>query len=538
MAIRSATSDENQPPAWRDVEPALLPASVLENHRAVVLNPGTAIRLPGQDRLRPTVYVADSLIVPLEVVSSQPLSNLLQQAAAEVGVELPELRRDGANGDGEDRRYDALAVRLVPGRLPDGTLPSRGPDAWNLLQRVRAAAPGNALGALAGVGLDHLLVGCPHVEGHPITGMPHVEGHPYGMDEYAFAGSGGRAPVTWVGERPRFDHDFEGRRPVVAVLDTGIGKHEWFYDFDNETFVNGVRVGLEFDGVQAALTDPTTDPEATGDVVGPMDGALDSHSGHGTFIAGLIRQICPKAEIVAIRIMGSDGIVRESDLVRAMGVVKRTVAASGGGLPPIDIVSLSLGYYHEDAESLTLDSVLLSQIRDLGTRGVAVLACAGNDGTAREMYPGAFYPHAGGVVASFDRNCVPVLSVGALNPDRSIALFSNGGDWVAAWEVGAAVVSTFPQTFNGGAQPSVRVETPYGPPRSSLDPDSFVDGFGTWSGTSFATPILAARLARRLLARDCEAAERAEEGSTEPPDPVARMWDAVDGELGLDRPAT
>ena len=49
------------------------------------------------------------------------------------------------------------------------------------------------------------------------------------------------------------------------------------------------------------------------------------------------------------------------------------------------------------------------------------------------------------------------------------------------------------------------MRTPYGPVRASIDPDSFVDGFGTWSGTSFATPILAARLASRLLEADAKA---------------------------------
>lgn len=521
MAIKSSVPDGRQPPAWRDIEPALFPPSVLESHNAVVLNPSTAVRLPGQGRLRPTVYVGDSLIVPVEVVHSDALVSVIRNAARDVGVEVPELRRDVLEREHDQVRYDARTVRLLPGRLPDGSLPPRGPDAWTLLQRVRATAPAQSLGAFAGVGLDHLLVGCPHLEGHPITGMPHLEGHPYGIDEYAYAGSGGRAPVSWVGPEPDHDAEFSGRRPVVAVLDTGIGKHRWF--------TSGVRVGLEYKGVQAALTDPATDPEVTGDLVGPMDGALDSHSGHGTFIAGLVRQICPRAEIIAIRIMGSDGIVHESDLIRALGVISRTVDAATGDRPPIDIVSLSLGYYHEDAASIALDSVLMKQARSLGTQGVAVIACAGNDGTAREMYPAAFYPHPGGSLTELDPTCVPVLSVGALNPDGSIALFSNGGDWVAAWEVGAAVVSTFPETFNGGAQPSMRVRTPHGRPRASMDPDSFVDGFGTWSGTSFATPILAARLAARLLEADLSK-QLLDDGA------VGRMWDALQAELGLERP--
>src|SRR5689334_21151364 len=93
MAIKSSAPDGRQPPAWRDMEPTLFPPSVLEAHRAIVLNPATAIRLPGQERLRPTVYVGDSLIVPVEVVHSDTLSDVIRQAAADIGVQVPELRR-------------------------------------------------------------------------------------------------------------------------------------------------------------------------------------------------------------------------------------------------------------------------------------------------------------------------------------------------------------------------------------------------------------------------------------------------------------
>ena len=36
-------------------------------------------------------------------------------------------------------------------------------------------------------------------------------------------------------------------------------------------------------------------------------------------------------------------------------------------------------------------------------------------------------------------------------------------------------------------------------PRLSLDPDDYRGGFGLWSGTSFAAPLLAGHLARALL---------------------------------------
>jgi serine protease len=191
------------------------------------------------------------------------------------------------------------------------------------------------------------------------------------------------------------------------------------------------------------------------------------------------------------------------------------------------VVSLSLGYYHEDPHDADRDHTLLHYLRSLGRLGVAVVACAGNDATTREMFPAAFLPHPHGEVETFRRDCVPVVSVGALNPDGSIALFSNGGDWVANWEVGAALVSTFPITFNGGSQPSIAFGTPIGRPRATIDPDDFAGGFGTWSGTSFSTPVLAARIAKRLLEQD---------GSALVTDKVSRMWDAVTAVTGLPRP--
>jgi subtilisin family serine protease len=226
--------------------------------------------------------------------------------------------------------------------------------------------------------------------------------------------------------------------------------------------------------------------------------------------------------------MSSDGVVEEADLIRALGVLNRIVddAFQSGDPSPVDIVSLSLGYYHELPNDEDFDPVLLQQIRALGTRGVAVLASAGNDATCREVFPAAFMPHAGGEVSRFERDCVPVVSVGALNPDGTIALFSNGGPWVAQWRTGAALVSTFPTTFNGGGQPSVAYPTPQGR-RSTMDPDRFASGFGTWSGTSFSAPVLAGQLARRLMGLD------AESGAA---DPLTRMWTALTDETGLPRP--
>ena len=52
---------------------------------------------------------------------------------------------------------------------------------------------------------------------------------------------------------------------------------------------------------------------------GSAGGELDTHTGHGTFIAGIVRQVVPDAEVLAIRVMHGDGIVYEGDLLCALG---------------------------------------------------------------------------------------------------------------------------------------------------------------------------------------------------------------------------
>ena len=242
---------------------------------------------------------------------------------------------------------------------------------------------------------------------------------------------------------------------------------------------------------------------AQGDLLGVSDelvGELDQDSGHGTFIAGLVRQACPEALIYDIRTYGNDGQVAESDLLTCLQrlALRQILARNGvGGYTPVDVVSLSLGYYHEQPGDASFDHLLFGPIRLLGRYGAAVVVSAGNDATSRPSYPAAFAPYGGGPVPD-DENVVPVSAVGARNPDGTIALFSNDGPWVGYLRPGASLVSTFPITFDASANPSHEIITANGEVRASFDPDDFSSGFGVWSGTSFAAPVLAGEVAAAL----------------------------------------
>jgi subtilisin family serine protease len=187
-----------------------------------------------------------------------------------------------------------------------------------------------------------------------------------------------------------------------------------------------------------------------------------------------------------VPVMGADGLVSEGSMINALDAL---AAQHILGKRRIDAVSMSFGYYAE-TEDADKTASLFSSLKNLADHGVTLVAGAGNDATDRPMYPAAF--------TSIER----LISVGARNPNGSVALFSNAGAWVDTYWVGAQVISTAPRTFQGAGEPTARTRWE-GRDRESLDLDDFSDrrvpavardktwspaGFATWSGTSFAAP--------------------------------------------------
>jgi hypothetical protein len=493
-------------------EPILdVPDDVLLRYNARVLDPASTVVLPGQ-QVRKTVYIADRLLI--SGVAPFAARSAITDAAAQFGLvlsppvlptDLEESRRAlVADRDiPEQHLFNTTASRLVR----DGSKPDAPPaDAWTVLQAYRTLLSTTAQdGSLVRsdderhVGLDHLLTSGVHTHGNPY--VPRGSDSPYGglpMSSYGTPGWGGRAPVAWVGQQPSRTEDFgERRRPVVAILDTGVGEHSWFR-------TPGLITKNPLEGtVPIGLPDTHNGSETSGVVFDPLEGELDSDSGHGTFIAGLIHQLCPDANILSIRVMPSDGAVPEHVLLDALNllVLRQKRAQREAPADAIDILSLSLGYYHESVEDVSFDPLIKYPLDELAQLGVIVVAAAGNDATVRPLFPAGFAPDPQGVVTAVPDAQVPLIGVGALNPDQTVALFSNAGPWVKAYRTGAALVSTLPETFDASGQPAFRVFA-LDRWRESLDPDDFSCGFGTWSGTSFATPVLAGEIARELLRGD------------------------------------
>jgi hypothetical protein len=532
-----------------------LPPAVLERHGAVVLDPGRAVTIPGWPAPRSTVYRARTLLVPEDLLQDPDFVAAINAVLAGVGMTLvpPSGRSrppvdDNASGTERSaaevlRRLPRTAV-LVPAIPADGR-PAHPVvvDAWVALQALRAAAtaardsapePVLAEEAVARIALEHLLVGSA------ITGSP-IGGHGGGLasdssgvtgpgatDSYVYSGGDTRAPVAVLFDKPWRMKAAEctsayGRRLVLAVADTGLRAHTWLdvaadpaggYQTVDDGFAavdDAIQQAIYQEGQQAVAAGDRPrmvirHPWDTPITADPLVGELDTDTGHGTFIAGIVRQVAPDAQVLAVRIMHGDGVVTEGDLICALSQLAQRIAFPAEGDPAltVDVLSLSLGYFSESgsAAATAYSSGVWHAIQVLLSLGVIVVAAAGNYSTRRRYYPAAF----AGLPAD---GPVPLISVGALNPNGSKALFSDDGSWITAWAPGAAVVSTFPEDINGSRCPEIRMraqpgnELPAGGPapgqREALDPDDYAGGFAVWSGTSFSAPLLAAHIARSLL---------------------------------------
>ena len=124
-----------------------------------------------------------------------------------------------------------------------------------------------------------------------------------------------------------------------------------------------------------------------------LSGLLDTRAGHGTFIAGLVRQGCPSATIMPIPVMDADGMVAESTLLNALTLLLTrhvTGQLTEDESLVIDVLSLSLGYYHETSADDALGTQMQALMSDFANAGVLVVAAAGNDATTEPLLPAGF----------------------------------------------------------------------------------------------------------------------------------------------------
>jgi subtilisin family serine protease len=273
------------------------------------------------------------------------------------------------------------------------------------------------------------------------------------------------------------------RAPVVAVVDGGIAAHAWFVGPDGPLVADALELGWspaeELDGPQ----------------VGNVDGdlRLDDDAGHGTFVAGLVRQHAPSARLLSVQAMDSDGFFPPRRALSALTWLLDRVRGTGGEPAAfVDVVCLAWGYVEDGPAEHAKTTELRAVLGELGEEGVQVVCAAGNGSDRIPVIPAALTR-----LADADSlPAVPLVSVGATNPDGSLAAFSSYGPWVQHYERGSALISAMPAGFGSPVEPAGLAgsrEQPW-----AFDPNDMATATARWGGTSFAAAVVAGKLAQEI----------------------------------------
>jgi subtilisin family serine protease len=215
-------------------------------------------------------------------------------------------------------------------------------------------------------------------------------------------------------------------------------------------------------------------------------GLIREYAGHGTFITGLLKRVAPAAVVTVSSRLQMAGAIMEDDLANAL-------LEALDDQP--DIISLSAGGATFDGNPPRCFDAMKDKLEK--NNRTLLVAAAGNNGSATEKFwPAAYATELPG----------KVLAVGALRQDRTgRACFSNYGDWVSVYAPGERLANAFvwgdyryfdPPSLSCRYYPVHPLYCPCtcvtAPPQHA---QVYFEGMCRWSGTSFATPIVAGAVA-------------------------------------------
>ncbi|MBH0230719.1 S8 family serine peptidase [Halobacillus yeomjeoni] len=174
------------------------------------------------------------------------------------------------------------------------------------------------------------------------------------------------------------------------------------------------------------------------DFVNEDSNPMDDH-GHGTHVAGLIGAhadqtgiigVNPKTKILPVKVADREGMLTLVDILQG---IYYSIDQQ------VDIINMSFGGYQYSWE---IDDALWEAYYN----GIVLVAAAGNEGTWEPAFPASYYQ---------------VISVAATAQDDFITDFSNYGPFINLTSPGKDLLSTY-----------------------------YLNGYQSWSGTSFSAPIV------------------------------------------------
>ncbi len=267
--------------------------------------------------------------------------------------------------------------------------------------------------------------------------------------------AGVNAPAAWANLIA--DHRPGGKGVTIAILDTGVAYRD-YKQFKKSPDFNRTKFVAPYDLVLHNRF--------------PLD-----REGHGTFVAGTIAEstnngygltgLAYGASIMPVRILGVDGSGDAATISRGI----RYAATHGA-----QVINLSLEF-SLDVQSSDIPNII-SAIRFAHSRGVIVVAAAGNAGVEQIAYPA---------------RAPAVISVGATTRDRCLADYSNGGsrlDLVAPGGGDDTTVLNDPNCHASRNLPDISQITF----SDASNPRRFGYPSG-WFGTSMSSPHVAAAAA-------------------------------------------
>ncbi|MFF3850656.1 S8/S53 family peptidase [Streptomyces sp. NPDC002328] len=389
--------------------------------------------------------------------------------------------------DGEEARTVEDAVRshftATDGLVPDHVRRAGPQTNRSGITRIQVGDPGQGV---AGVdrtvaGALRALRGAEDRAGRRLVSRNHVV-------SIAVNACPGDEPVPAApGETPNpaaaeTGYEADGAAVSVLVVDTGL-----MHDYRSYPLL----ARTEGDA-QLQETDP--------------DGILQQYVGHGTFIAGLVAAVAPDTDVTVRNSLNDAGAILEYDFGDRL-----FEAVEQGGWP--DIISLSAGTSNGRVDGLLGVAAFMEELRD---RKTLLVAAAGNNASATPFWPAAY--------AALPAYADAVLSVGALRGDGEFgACFSNHGPWVKVYAPGERLVSALtgfdapvPYVYQHSTYEVCRYGFGYSctcqsPRHTGLlsetraatagRPDQVLfEGLASWSGTSFATPLVAGLVAAHMRA--------------------------------------